>query len=78
MKTTVDQEWLTPKQVQELLGIGSTKCYEILQSGELPAIRVGRALRVHRRDIDAWAERNRYIAQALWPVPLNRCFSKRL
>lgn len=64
MNTTVEQEYLSPKQVQELLGIGSTKCYALLQSGELPATRVGRVLRVRRRDIDAWAEENRYAESA--------------
>jgi len=57
----VEREWLTISEIRAVLGIGSTKAYELVQTGELPAIRIGRALRVHRRDIDTWAERNRYI-----------------
>ena len=61
MHKAVEKEWLTISEVQALLDIGSTKAYGLVQTGELPAIRIGRALRVHRYDIDAWAERNRYI-----------------
>jgi excisionase family DNA binding protein len=61
VKSTVQREWFTISEVQELLGIGSTKAYELVQTGELPAIRIGRSLRVHRRDIEEWAEKNRYI-----------------
>ena len=61
MDPNVRREWYTVSEVQEILGIGSTKAYELVQTGDLPAIRIGRALRIHRRDIDAWAERNRYI-----------------
>lgn len=61
MEPNVRREWYTVSEVQEILGIGSTKAYELVQTGDLPAIRIGRALRINRRDIDAWAERNRYI-----------------
>ncbi len=61
MSKTVEREWLTVSEVQKLLGIGSTKAYELISTGELPAIRVGRALRIRRSEIDAWAERNPYI-----------------
>ncbi len=61
MEPNVKREWYTIAEIQEILGIGSTKAYELVQTGELSAIRIGRALRVHRCDIDAWAERNRYI-----------------
>lgn len=61
MRATVEKEFLTISEVQRVLGIGSTKAYSMVQSGELPAIRVGRTLRVRVRDIEEWAERNRYI-----------------
>ena len=58
-ENAVEREWLAVVDVQKILGIGSTKAYEMVQSGELPAIRVGRSLRVSRRDLAAWTERNR-------------------
>ena len=37
---------LTPQQVQEMLGIGRRKTYELLQSGRLQSVRMGRIYRV--------------------------------
>ena len=59
-ENVVEREWLTVADVQRILAIGSTKAYEIVQSGELPAIRIGRSLRIHRRDLAEWAARNRF------------------
>jgi excisionase family DNA binding protein len=61
MEPVARREWYTISEVRVILGIGSTKAYELVQTGDLPAIRIGRALRVHQRDIDAWAERIRYL-----------------
>lgn len=58
-ENVAEREWLTVADVQRILNIGSTKAYELVQNGELPAIRIGRSLRIHRRDIAEWAERNR-------------------
>jgi excisionase family DNA binding protein len=62
--SSVQREWFTVSEVQTMLGIGSTKAYDLIARGELPAIRVGRALRVRKVDIDHWAERNRYMEAA--------------
>lgn len=37
---------VTPEQVQQMLGIGRRKAYELLKSGELPSIRMGRLYRI--------------------------------
>jgi excisionase family DNA binding protein len=39
---------LTVRDVEEELQLGRTRTYELLRSGELPVIRVGRLLRVPR------------------------------
>lgn len=39
---------LTPHQVQEMLGIGRRKTYELLQSGRLQSVRMGRIYRVSK------------------------------
>ena len=36
----------TPAQVAEKLGLGRTTVYQLLSSGRLPAIRIGRSVRV--------------------------------
>jgi excisionase family DNA binding protein len=64
MKRDNEQEFISLNQLQKILGIGSTKAYDLVVSGELPAIRVGRAIRVRRADLDRWAERQRYFDSA--------------
>jgi len=40
------------------LGIGRTKVHALVWSGELPVVRIGRAVRVRRRDLDSYIEAN--------------------
>jgi len=57
-KQTV-QEWLTLRQVQEILGIGSTKTYELVATGVIPSIKIGRSIRVNRQELEGWLEAQR-------------------
>lgn len=41
-------EFLTPREVMELLAIGKNTFYKMVQSGQLPAFRIGRQWRVRR------------------------------
>jgi len=49
---------LKPEEVQEVLCIGRSKVYEMLASGELPSIRVGRCLRISRISLEQWIKDN--------------------
>jgi excisionase family DNA binding protein len=60
--TTNEEDLLTVEQVQELLQTGRTFTYSLIRSGELPSYRVGRLLRVRRRDVNLWLEKNRCVA----------------
>ena len=60
MSNTKPSEWLSLKDVQQLLGIGRTKTYELVTTGELPAVRIGRCIRVNRRELDEWLQAQRY------------------
>jgi len=55
-----ETEWLSLKDVQQLLSIGRTKVYELVATGELPAVRIGRCIRVNRRELDEWLRAQRY------------------
>jgi excisionase family DNA binding protein len=61
MSNTKHSEWLSLKDVQQLLGIGRTKTYELVGTGELPAVRIGRCIRINRRELDEWLHRQRYL-----------------
>jgi excisionase family DNA binding protein len=54
------KEWFTTEGLVRWLGLGRTKTYELLRSGELPSYKIGRVRRIRRRDVEAWLERNRY------------------
>ena len=40
--------------VAEMLGVSRARCYELARKGLLPAIRLGRQLRVDPVRLDAW------------------------
>lgn len=39
------------KEVAEMLGIGRSKAYELVRTGEIPSVRVGASLRVRGQDV---------------------------
>jgi len=47
------------RQVQQALGVGRTTAYALVAKGQLPSIRIGRALRVSELDLKEFVERNR-------------------
>ena len=53
-----DGELLRPGEVQMILRIGRSKLYEMIAREELPVVRIGRAVRIPRRELERWiAER---------------------
>ena len=48
-----EKSWLKVPEAAEELGIPRTRCYELIQRGELPAVRIGeRSIRVNRRELE--------------------------
>ncbi len=58
---------LTTKQVQTLLRVDRTTIYRMVESGQLPAIRVGKQWRFAKGDVEKWlrAARTQHYAQAI-------------
>ena len=54
------KEWFTTDELVNWLGLGRTKAYEMLRSGEIPSYKIGRIRRIRRQDVDAWLERKKY------------------
>ena len=53
--------WITVKDLQELLDFGHTKAYELVTTpGGVPSIRIGRSIRISRRELTAWLEQQKY------------------
>lgn len=51
-----DRELLTVEEAQHVLGIGRSKAYEMIRRGELPALRMGRLVRIPRGALRRWIE----------------------
>jgi len=47
---------LTVEEAAQLLGIGRTLAWRLVQEGELPSVRLGRCVRVPRRELEAWVQ----------------------
>lgn len=57
LQHTLDKLLLRPAEVGETLGVGRSKVYELLASGDLPSIRIGGSVRVPVDALRAWIDR---------------------
>jgi len=55
---------LTTQEVVTYLRVNARTVYRLIQSGDLPAVRVGRQWRVRRSDLHEWLERGRPVPPA--------------
>lgn len=55
-----EKEYLKVSEVAEFLRIGRSRAYELVGSGEIPSVRIGRSVRVSRRKLERWLEGQRY------------------
>ncbi len=62
---TKERDWLKVPEAAELLGLPRTRTYELIQKGELPAVRIGsKSLRIHKPELERFLlETRRVIAQ---------------
>lgn len=54
------REWLKVPEVAEVLRIARSRAYELVADGEIPAVKIGRSVRVNRKELDRWLEGQRY------------------
>lgn len=60
----VDEQecWLTVKETAALLRIPLGRCYELVSTGELPAVRIGeRSIRLYRKEVEQFLRENRRV-----------------
>ena len=60
MRQENEQEFISLNELQEILSIGRTKAYDLVTSGDLPAVRIGRIIRIDKRDLTDWLEQQKY------------------
>ena len=61
MATKGEGAWLTYPEAQRFSGLGRTKLWKLICSGEVEAAKVGRAVRINRRGLDEYMRRNSYV-----------------
>ena len=52
-------EWLKVPEVAGVLRIARGRAYELVAEGEIPSVRIGRSVRVSRRELEKWLEERR-------------------
>jgi excisionase family DNA binding protein len=50
----MDKILLTATETAEVLGLGRTKVYALIASGELPSVRIGASVRVAVEELKDW------------------------
>lgn len=61
MRMDVQQhEYLKVPEVAAVLRIARSRAYELVADGEIPSVRIGRSIRVNRKELDNWLEGQRY------------------
>jgi excisionase family DNA binding protein len=57
-----EKSWLTVPEAAQELRIPRSRCYELIQRGELPAVRIGeRSIRVNRLELEKFLLENRRV-----------------
>lgn len=54
-----DEQFLTTEEVMDYLQVNLRTIYRLIKAGRIPAVRIGRQWRFHKKDIDAWLDGNR-------------------
>lgn len=51
-----EKEYMKVAEMAEFLQIGRSRAYELVGSGEIPSVRIGRSVRVSRSKLERWLE----------------------
>lgn len=54
-----EKEYMKVPEVAEYLQIGRSRAYELVADGEIPSVKIGRSVRVSRRELKRWLEQQR-------------------
>jgi len=68
MATAVEEAaWISYAEAQRYSGLGRTKLWELVSTGEVEAAKVGRAVRINRESLEEYMKRHPYVEpQAAW------------
>jgi excisionase family DNA binding protein len=55
-------EYLKVPEVAEILRIARNTVYQLVGEGEIPSVRIGRSVRVSRKELERWLEEQRQLS----------------
>ena len=55
------REYLKVPEVAQELRIARSRAYELVADGTIPAVKIGRSVRVSRKELERWLEDQRYL-----------------
>jgi excisionase family DNA binding protein len=55
----IEKTFLSSKELKDFLGVSILTIYRLINSGKLPAFKIGKSLRFHREDIIAYLKAQR-------------------
>ena len=54
-------EFMKVAEVAQELRIARSRTYELVANGTIPAVKIGRSVRVRRKELESWLEGQRYM-----------------
>jgi excisionase family DNA binding protein len=54
-------EFMKVAEVAQELRIARSRAYELVANGSIPAVRIGRSVRVRRKELESWLQGQRYL-----------------
>jgi len=52
----MERLFLRPAEAAEVLGLGRTTLYALIEAGKIPVVRVGRSIRIPVAELQKWAD----------------------
>jgi excisionase family DNA binding protein len=53
-----EREWLTYSQAGQIVGLSRGTLWKLISAGEVEAVRIGRAVRIRKKSLNAYMERS--------------------
>ncbi len=53
----IEKLLIKPMEAAKMLSIGKTTIYELLATGEIPSVRIGRSIRIPAKALEEWIEK---------------------
>ena len=47
---------LKVSEAGEMIGVGRSRMYEMIYTGDIPSIRIGKSIRIPKRALESWVE----------------------